>query len=206
MLRPVNRPDDESLALLERWHVDDHQHLASPLRAHLLGVHGLLKQWGARPALCRAGLFHAVDSTQHFHAKLARDPGALADSIGAEAAGLIALYTACDRDSVWVQIGRVAVVQFNDRHTGATRPMSASELADFCELTMANELDILRRERAHRDAYGALFRELLSRMRPFVSAPAWSSFVLILGERERPIARAARLLRKVLRRLNLTRA
>src|SRR6476660_80567 len=36
---------------------------------HLLGTRQLLVEWEARPALCDAGLFHSVYSTEHYELK-----------------------------------------------------------------------------------------------------------------------------------------
>jgi (p)ppGpp synthase/HD superfamily hydrolase len=36
---------------------------------HLLGTRQLLVEWKARPALCDAGLFHSVYSTEHYELK-----------------------------------------------------------------------------------------------------------------------------------------
>jgi hypothetical protein len=41
------------------------KHSERGLLQHLLGTHALLGDWGARTALCDAGLFHSVYGTEH---------------------------------------------------------------------------------------------------------------------------------------------
>jgi len=188
------------LNLLEDWQIDGHAHLQGTLREHLLGTYELLDSWGARSALCVAGLFHAVDGTQRFSGRLNRDQRPLAEVLGSEVASLITRYATCDRDLVWGQIGVSERVRFTAENAGPSAWFNAAELADFCELTIANELEILRRDQGHRDAYGALFRGLFVRMRPFVSKSAYAYFVKILGERESLQGRLGRLFRRLKRR------
>lgn len=201
MSEPDASADAALIKLLERWSITDKAHIGASLLTHLLGVHRLLEQWGARPALRHAGLFHAVNGTQHFQGSLDRDVADLDPVIGAEAAAIVATYARCCRDTVWPQIGRVEPVLFRDAKTGASDPMTAAALHDFCELTMANELDILQRNRGHRDAFGGLFREVFGRMQPFVSSSAWRAFLQILGRRESLPERCGRGYRRVLRAL-----
>jgi hypothetical protein len=74
-------------------------HPGGTLLAHLERVHALLAQWGARPALRRAGLCHAFYGTDGFAVALG-DPSRrdeLASMVGEEAERLVYLYASCDR-------------------------------------------------------------------------------------------------------------
>ena len=74
-------------------------HPGGTLLAHLQRVHALLAQWGARPEMQLAGLYHAFYGTDGFATALGspsrRDD--LAAIIGEEAERLVYFYASCDR-------------------------------------------------------------------------------------------------------------
>jgi hypothetical protein len=153
---------------------DAFPHVAGALAPHLLRTASLLQRWGNRPALCLAGLYHAVYGTDGIRGSLVGldRRGAIADVIGSDAESIAYRYGACDRDVFHPRIGTNASLQFVDRFTRSEYPIEDAALRDFCELTLANELELAQSSDAflakHRGALGGL----AARMRPFVSANA----------------------------------
>jgi hypothetical protein len=168
---------EHSFQALQRLGAGDFAHLDGSLIDHLSGTRQLLLAWGARPALADAGLFHAAYGTAGFDQALVGFDGRarIADLIGAEAEAIVYHYCACDRDQTWPRIGREAPVPFSDRFTGSTFPLAAGLLGDFCELTVANELEIAIRDAAFVARHGAELGELFVRFTPFISAGARSA-------------------------------
>ncbi len=118
-------------------------HPGGTLLAHLERVRALLAQWGARPALRRAGLCHAFYGTDGFAVALG-DPSRrdeLVSIIGEEAEQLVYLYASCDRRFSYPALAKPAG-PFRDRFTGTVLHPPLSLRRDFAELTVANELDI----------------------------------------------------------------
>lgn len=151
-------------------------HIDGTLERHLLATERLLRRFGSRDAVCLAGLFHAVYGTAGIEGRLV-DPlarSAVSDVIGPEAEAIAYLYGACDRDRFHQRIGNDALQhRFVDRFARCEYPIDARSLRDFCELTLANEIELARRNarfRArHRDELAALFE----RMRGLVSEPGY---------------------------------
>lgn len=153
---------------------DAFPHVAGSLAPHLLRTASLLHAWGNRPALCLAGLYHAVYGTDGIRGSLValEHRGAIANIIGSDAEHIAYLYGACDRDAFHPRIGTAASLQFVDRFTRSEYPIHDTALRDFCELTLANELELALSSGAffikHRDDLARLAGQL----RQFVSANA----------------------------------
>src|SRR5262249_38095875 len=94
-------------------------HPGGTLLAHLQRVHALLAQWGARPEMQLAGLYHAFYGTDGFATALGspsrRDD--LAAIIGEEAERLVYFYASCDRRFSYPCLAESAG-PFKDRFTG----------------------------------------------------------------------------------------
>jgi hypothetical protein len=163
---------DDKFRRLADLGAGDFAHINGSLEEHFVGVHDLLRDWGARQVLCDAGLFHAAYGTVHFtSAMLPLEKRALvAEIIGAEAEAIVYRYCSCDRDSVWPRIGEAPPLSFEDRFAGETVLMPESELREFCELTAANELQIAAGDPAFRETNRPAFTSLFRRMRPWLSA------------------------------------
>jgi hypothetical protein len=142
-------------------------HPGGTLLAHLERVCARLAQWGARPALRRAGFCHAFYGTDGFAVALG-DPSRrdeLAAIAGDEAERLVYLYASCDRGFSYPYLAQPAG-PFRDRFTGTVFGPTLAERRDFAELTVANELDI--------GAGAALLRRFTS-WRHLLSPGAWQS-------------------------------
>ncbi|MFJ3860195.1 DUF6817 domain-containing protein [Streptomyces sp. NPDC090085] len=90
---------DRAVAWLREPGAAELAHPGGTLLSHLERVQDLLGSWGARPALRRAGLCHALYGTDGFGtALLPPDRRAEpAEVIGAEAEAIVYLYASCDR-------------------------------------------------------------------------------------------------------------
>jgi hypothetical protein len=153
-------------------------HVGGSLAAHLRGTEALLLRWGARDALCLAGLCHAVYGTDGITGALA-SLGArtrIAELIGEEAEAIAYLYGACDRDRFHPRIGSPDELRFADRYTGTEYPIGGARLGDLCELSVANELELALGNAAFRAKHRASLRELFDRMAPHLSEPARTAY------------------------------
>ncbi len=158
-------------------------HVAGSLAAHLERTEGWLRRFGAREALCCAGRHHAIYGTAGIHGALVplTDRQAIAAAIGSEAEAIVYRYAACDRDRFHPRIGGADECTFADRFAGCDRVVTPAELRDFCELTLATELDLVAASpqfrRKHRDDLLAL----TERMRAHVSAAEYAAMRETLG-------------------------
>jgi hypothetical protein len=149
-------------------------HVNGTLERHLHGTERLLREWGSREALCVAGLYHAVYGTDGIEGCLTALDGrdAVRRIIGAEAESLVYVYGACDRERFHPRIGTPAHNMFVDRFTGREYPIRDAELCDFCEITVANELDLALGNPGFARRHADALLELFSRMRGSISAAA----------------------------------
>jgi len=175
---------EEKFKMLKSLGAGEFTHLNGTLIEHLEGTQNLLNSWGADPFLCDAGLFHAVYSTDGYADTLSsltyRDK--IAKVIGVEAERVVYDYCACDRDFVWPQIGHKDVVIFRDRFTKQERVLSSLELFYFCELTVANELEIAKHSSEFIQKHGEYLLDLFERMSPYISSGAIRTVKEVLGE------------------------
>jgi len=152
-------------------------HPNGSLERHLRATARLLRRWGNRDAVCLAGLYHAVYGTAGIRGALvgldAR--AATIDVIGVEAEGLVYLYGACDRDGFHPRIGTAMQRLFVDRFARAEYAIDACRLRDFCEITVANELELARRSAAFRARHARALMELVERMQGLISDSAYAA-------------------------------
>lgn len=149
-------PDDGSrerellpgwIKFLRRYGADGQPHSEASLIDHLVGTREILIGWGARPVLCRAGLFHSVYGTESFRGGVlpwTRRPEVRAE-IGVEAERLAYLFGAMTSGSVPGALGGPDGAPLYDRFTGRAVPLSAGTWRDLFELTAANALEQLPR-------------------------------------------------------------
>ncbi|WP_185056143.1 DUF6817 domain-containing protein [Thermocatellispora tengchongensis] len=158
-------------------------HPGGTLLAHLQRVHDLLESWGARPALRLAGLCHAYYGTDGFRTALGdvRRRHELAEAVGAEAEELVYFYASCDRAHSYPRLAEGGEGAFRDRFTGVLSAPPPALLRDFAELTVANELDVLRADAGLRERHGAELRALFGSWRHLLSEPAARAVARELG-------------------------
>lgn len=133
------------------------RHLHGDLASHLRGTHALLVAWDASPAVAMAGLIHAAYGTDGFAHPIARPDrrDAVAAIVGSSAEALVYLYAAADRAAFHAAIIAETAPGCRDRFTGRRLAPSPEDLAAFCEITLANELDLMGRSDRHWALYGA---------------------------------------------------
>jgi hypothetical protein len=164
--------------LLIRHGATDMEHPGGTLLAHLRRVRDQLAAWGARDALQLAGLCHAVYGTDGFPPSLVdvtADRPVVREVVGEEAEAIIHFYASCDRRHLYPQAG-ATTVDFLDRWSGEHTTLPSTALADFWELSFANELDIVRQSEQMRSAIGPSLWDLWAPARPWVSEPARAAF------------------------------
>ncbi|MEV5968980.1 DUF6817 domain-containing protein [Streptomyces sp. NPDC051921] len=163
-------------------------HPGGTLLAHLDRVETRLAAWNARPDLRLAGLCHAFYGTDGFaESLLPLDRRAeLAAAIGPEAEQLVHLYASCDRKFTYPHLP-ARDAPFRDRFTGATFTPGPARLADFAEITAANELDLAAVNPEFRSRHGGPLLSLFTRWRPLLSERAFADVrgVLAPGGPER---------------------
>lgn len=164
--------------LLDKLGADKIMHLSGDLKSHLMGTYEKLKMWGSNERACNAGLFHAVYGTQKFERPMVSPTNRpyIASFIGSDAEELVYLYCACDRELVYPQIGVEREVIFYNRFTREKKTISQTDLQDLCEITLANELDIVNRNPDMINDHRDWFIELLVRFRNLVSKAGYLEF------------------------------
>jgi hypothetical protein len=135
---------DGLLDRLQQLGADQLGHANGTLQAHLRGTCERLRTWGNTDAVCLSGLFHAVYGTYGFSEQLLgidrRDE--VARLIGSEAEQLVYFYAACDRAYFYPRLARDKPPSFKDRFTDAVTYPDRAQVLAFCELTLANEIDV----------------------------------------------------------------
>jgi hypothetical protein len=162
---------------------DTFPHLAGSLAAHLVRTEEWLRRFGARDALCRAGRHHAVYGTAGIHGALVplAQRRAVAAAIGDEAETIVYRYASCDRDRFHPRLGSAGECLFADRFEGRDHAIAPAELRDFCELTLANELDLVATSPAFRRKHRDDLLELAQRMRAHATDAAYAAMCAELG-------------------------
>ena len=174
--------DKEIFDALAELGAGDFEHISGTLEHHLHETAKLLKAWGSDAVLQRAGLFHAAYGTAGFTASMVglKRRSEIADLIGKDAEKIVYLYCACDRDYVWPKITSDDPIDYLDRFTGQARNLTDEESQSFCELTVANELQIAMDDPEFVKTYGKYFCDLFRKMERYLSPGAFSAVSDIL--------------------------
>jgi hypothetical protein len=154
------------------------QHLSGSLAAHLRGTEALLRRWGNRESLCRAGLYHAVYGTDGIEGSLVSlaTRERIAQAIGAQAEGIVYRYAACARDVFHPRIGSADELAFADRFTRSEYRIDDAQLRDLCELTVANEIELALGSAPFRVKHRRALGELFARMHGHLSDAAEAGY------------------------------
>ncbi|MFJ3632878.1 DUF6817 domain-containing protein [Streptomyces sp. NPDC090112] len=174
---------DRAVAWLREPGAAELAHPGGTLLSHLERVQDLLGSWGARPALRRAGLCHALYGTDGFGTALL-PPGRRAEPaevIGAEAEAIVYLYASCDRAASYPTLA-AAEPSFRDRFTGAVHCPGLRSRRDLAELSAANELDLARIDPGFRREWGAGLLGLFTGWRDLLSEPTLRECRAVLGD------------------------
>jgi len=169
------------------------EHPGGTLLAHLRRTADVLERWGAPDELVLAGLCHAAYGTDGFAPHLIEhgERDVLVAIIGTAAEAIVYRYASCDRAHLNAQLppplpvplpeepGAADTPTHRDRFTGVVAPLSPAELHQFCELTFANELDLLAFP-AFFAAHGTAIAAEFSTWETLVSPAAWQAFTALV--------------------------
>jgi hypothetical protein len=173
---------DQLFGKLQALGAGEFAHLNGPLSTHLRGTEALLREWGAPEPVCAAGLYHAVYGTDGYNPALTSLAGRkhIAELIGDEAESLAYLFGACNRTVFYPRIGTDAQRMFADRFTRAEYEISLRQLAELCEITLANEMEIASNSPEFKALHGRYLSQLFERMSGLVSKAAFRAFRTVL--------------------------
>ena len=171
------------LQTLAKLGVGGFEHLDGALIDHLKGTKDLLQQWGATIELQDAGLYHAAYGTagfsQNFVSTDQREK--IAAVIGCPAEEIVYQYCACDRKAFFSRVAQDENPRFPNRFTGESYYLSDGMLRDFCELTVANEIEIAIDNSAFINEHGKELGLLSINMAPYLSLFAQKAAAEIFG-------------------------
>lgn len=174
---------NEAFQKLKELGVGEFAHIDGSLIDHLQGTQKLLKEWSASNTLQDAGLYHAAYGTasyaESFTSLQKRDE--ISNIIGNEAESIVYLYCACDREYFWEQIRTTTKLKFKNRFTNELHPLSSQQINDFCELSVANEIEIATDNEAYIKKYGNLVYTTFLIMYPYISDPAKKAVELVFA-------------------------
>lgn len=138
---------ENRLRFLREANTEGMSHSDRGLFDHLLGTRQLLAEWGARPALCDAGLFHSIYSTEHFEQTAVpltrRDE--VRQLIGEEAESLVWLFCMMRREAFFLDLGKDRSPSVQHREAGEQIPLSGTQHQDLLTLLLANSLEAVPR-------------------------------------------------------------
>ncbi|KZN43617.1 hypothetical protein N474_20360 [Pseudoalteromonas luteoviolacea CPMOR-2] len=174
----------DKFKVLQEIGAGDFQHLNGTLQSHLIGTERILKEWGSSKLLQVAGLFHAAYGTDGFDESMVAlaQRNRIAELIGKEEEALVYLYCACNRDFVFAQFGRTDSIQFKNRFTQHIFPLGKSDTKLLCELTAANELELVKRSPSFKSRHGVGLLDLFKRMAPYLSSNAHKAYSMALAD------------------------
>nr|WP_241904130.1 hypothetical protein [Vibrio lentus] len=86
------------------------------------------------------------------------------------------MYCSCDRDYVFPQFGKAPEIEFKDRFTGSIFKLDIATAKLFCELTVANELELVYSSEEFKLKYGAELFELFKGMDSYLSSEARKAY------------------------------
>lgn len=169
---------------LQELGAGDFQHLNGSLEAHLKGTQNILKSWNSSELLQTAGLFHAAYGTAAFTDNMVSldKRQEIADVIGKDEEALVYLYCSCDRDFVFGQLDQATEFKFKDRFTNKEFALKQSDAQMFCELTVANELELVYASNEFKQKYGADLYKLFKSMHPYLTDQARQAYTDALVE------------------------
>lgn len=167
----MNRNDDvppptgERLALLRRLGYGELTHDSHvPFLSHLIGTRRLLAQWGERPALCDAGLFHSAYGTEYFQPDAPASRAEVQALIGTEAEAIAHAWCTIERDTLSTGAPFTVV----DRTAAETVTVTDQLASDIATLWVADTVEQIARMTVEERA----FAHGLGRVLHLASPPA----------------------------------
>lgn len=150
------------------------KHLHRSLIEHLNGTYQLLDTWGASQELCDSGLYHAAYGTDGFNTQVVTlsQRKVIANIIGQAAEKIVYLYCSCDRSYVFNNFDGKSAIKFRDRFTQTEFELTVEQAQQFCELTVANELELAMSSLEFKKEHGQSLFNLFMKMKLLLSKPA----------------------------------
>ncbi len=176
---------DAAVSLLTARGAPSVDHSGDGLLAHLVATCDLLQSWGNSEDICLAGLCHAVYGTDGFECALLdlNERDLVQEIIGSDAERFAYLYASCDRKTFYPTIAR-GPVKFRDRFTDTVYEPSEEMVRACLELTLANDVEIARREEAFLKYLQPHHSEFFVRSKAFISEAGFKDFCEVYGVRE----------------------
>jgi hypothetical protein len=138
----VAPPTGARLSLLRRLGFGDLTHDSHvPFLSHLLGTRRVLVQWGERPALCDAGLFHSAYGTEYFPVDRPASREDVRDVIGDDAEEIAWLWCTIRRDTI-DDSGPAVVAETRD---GGSLALDGGRATDIATLWAADTVEQIGR-------------------------------------------------------------
>lgn len=172
------------LKALENINQKELLHVNGELIFHLQNTYSYLSSWGNREALCIAGLYHAVYSTDGYEKQLIdiSHRSKIIDLIGIEAENIVYYYAACDRNYFYSRIGNKNLF-YRNRFTEAENSLELQLFCDLLELTFANELEIAIDNKDFKERHRDWYIELFNRSQLYVSNQAFQAYQNVFLDR-----------------------
>jgi len=158
------------------------EHLNGSLIKHLNSTYQLLKKWGASQELCDAGLYHAAYGTAGFDDQVVplSQRKDIANIIGDAAEEIVYLYCSCDRNFVFQDFNANEPIKFRDRFKEEEFKLTHQQAQQFCELTVANELELAMDSDEFLKEHGKSLYNLFVEMKPLLSETANKTVASVL--------------------------
>jgi hypothetical protein len=171
--------DKDKIQFLIARQAAEREHSASILISHLIGTRDVLSRWGARQAVCYAGLFHSVYGTQSYRSLVELDQRKnIQHLIGEEAEGLAYLFCAMTRRAFIYNLDSKDKRYIHDRFTGKWTFITQTDMQDICNIVVANWLEQVPRIPTLRNLNSAP----LEKMFPFLLSSAQEELSRTLTE------------------------
>ncbi len=168
------------LAFLQAHGASRLAHSRDALYAHLCGTRELLRAWGARPALCDAGLFHSVYGTESYWSSLLATElrTQVREMIGVEAEEIVFLFGVMTKPSFYANLHRREGFKLQHRLSRERIDIDRRRLCDLCNVMAANWLEQRPRVSAERQG---VRREEFRTMLPLLLPAARTAISLAYG-------------------------
>lgn len=159
------------------------EHLNGSLIKHLHNTYKLLEKWGASQELCDSGLYHAAYGTAGFDEQVVSlsQRNDIANIIGDAAEEIVYLYCSCDRNFVFQDFNANERIQFRDRFKDEEFILTHEQAQQFCELTVANEIELAIDSNEFLAEHGKALYYLFIKMKPLLSETANKTVVSVLS-------------------------
>lgn len=170
-------PTGARLDLLKRLGFGELEHDSHvPFLSHLVGTRRVLVEWGERPAVCDAGLFHSAYGTEYFPVDEPVDRSEVQAVIGPEAEEIAHAWCTIRRDTIEVGTGAEPATVI-DRTTDERIEIGRQLLADIAVLWAADTVEQIARMTPDERA----FASNLDRVLPLTSPAAQDAVAATLA-------------------------